>query len=90
MEKVILKPLFHRNTECIGIYYKHNAGITNAIRNNLSARWSNTKKVWWIPLSKDNYEALKSSLEGLAQMEYGELQSYLLEKKKSNLPSQVK
>jgi hypothetical protein len=79
MEKVILKPLFHRNTECIGIYYKHNAGITNAIRNNLSARWSNTKKVWWIPLSKDNYEALKDALAGFAKIEINELQSNLVD-----------
>ncbi len=29
---VILKPLFHRDEECTGIYYENNAAINNAIR----------------------------------------------------------
>ena len=38
MQKVILKPLQHREQECIGIYFENNSAINNAIRQKAAAK----------------------------------------------------
>lgn len=68
MPVVILKPLFHRDEECIGIYYENNAAINNAIRKQAAARWSRTNKCWYVLLSKLNYTKLFLTLKGKAEI----------------------
>lgn len=82
MQTVILKPLQHREKECIGIYFEHSAVLNGAIRNHAGAKWSQTKKCWWVPLSKENYNKLFFALKGKAEIEQSALHAYLSEKKK--------
>jgi integrase/recombinase XerD len=82
MQKVILKPLQHREQECIGIYFENNAAINNAIRQKAAARWSRTNKCWYVPLSKENYNKLAFALKGKAVIEQALLHQYLADKKK--------
>lgn len=82
MEKVALKPLRHREQECIGIYFEHNAKINGAIRQKAGAKWSQTHKCWWVPLNKDNYNKLFFALKGLATIEQSALHDYLAQRKK--------
>ena len=88
MTPVILKPLFHRNQECIGIYYENYPSLNTIIRKLAGAKWSQTNKCWYTPLSKENYNKLYLSLKGKANIEQGELHKYLADKKKKpdNLP----
>lgn len=85
MEKVELKPLQHRDQECIGIYFEHHSKINVAIRQKAGARWSQTKKCWYVPLSKENYNKLSFALKGLAAIEQSALHDYLEKKKKQKV-----
>jgi len=82
MEKIILKPLIHRQQECIGIYFNNIAKLNNIIRKKAGARWSQTNKLWYIPFDKENYEKLKQALKGVATIDQSALHNYLVNKKK--------
>jgi integrase/recombinase XerD len=81
MQNVTLKPLYHRQQECIGIYFENNSQLNGAIRKNAGARWSQTNKCWHIPLSKENYNKLFFALKGIAIIEQSALHKYLTDKK---------
>lgn len=82
MEKVALKPLLHREKECIGIYFEHHAKINGLLRQQAGAKWSHTKKCWYIPLNKEAHKKLSLALKGLAVIEQAALYDYLAKKKK--------
>lgn len=82
MQNVTLKPLHHQQQECIGIYFENNSQLNSAIRKNAGARWSQTNKCWYVPLSKENYNKLFFALKGKAKIEQSGLHKYLTEKKK--------
>ncbi|MEK7226377.1 MAG: phage integrase N-terminal SAM-like domain-containing protein, partial [Bacteroidota bacterium] len=82
MQTVILKPLQHRERECIGIYFEHNAVLNGAIRKTAGARWTRTHKCWYVPLSKENYNKLFVALKGKAEIEQSALHKYLADKKR--------
>ena len=85
MKKVTLKPLYHKNQECIGIYFENTTVLNGAIRKNAGAKWSQTNKCWYIPLSKENYNKLFFALKGKAAIEQSALHEYLAAKKKKVL-----
>lgn len=82
MKQVTLKPLHHHEQECIGIYFEHDSQINGAIRKNAKAKWSQTNKCWYVPLSKENYNKIFFALKGQAEIEQSALHTYLAEKKK--------
>lgn len=84
MLTVTLKPLQHREKECIGIYFENEPKLNGKIQQKAGARWSQTKKVWYVPLSKENYNKLFLALRGLASIEQSALHQYLDEKKKQS------
>jgi site-specific recombinase XerD len=85
MKLVTLKPLWHRQLECIGIYFENDAIINGSIRKNAGAKWSSTNKCWWVPLTKENYNNLFFALKGKASIEQTALHKYLADKKEKNL-----
>lgn len=82
MKKVTLKPLHHKEQECIGIYFEISTALNGAIQKNAGAKWSQTNKCWYIPLSKESYNKLFFALKGKAAIEQAALHEYLAEKKK--------
>jgi integrase/recombinase XerD len=82
MQTIILKPLQHNGTECIGIYFEKNALLQSLIQKQAGARWSRTHKCWHLLLSKSNYDKLAKELKGKVHFITDELKNYLLEKKK--------
>ena len=40
MKLVVLKPLQHRDTECIGIYFDNDPKLNEGHRNSAGAKWS--------------------------------------------------
>lgn len=82
MTKITLKPLLHREQECIGIYFEHNTKLNGAIQKYAGAMWSQTKKVWYVPLSKANYNKLFFAVKDRAEIEQSALHEYLAQKKK--------
>lgn len=81
MTEVILKPLQHRGIECIGIYFEKSSKLNGAIQKQAGARWSQTNKCWYVPLSKENYNKLYVAIKGLAVVEQSTLHKYLADKK---------
>ncbi len=82
MTEVVLKPLQHRGIECIGIYFEKSSTLNGAIQKHAGARWSQTNKCWYVPLSKENYNKLVFATKGLAVIEQAALHDYLANKKK--------
>jgi integrase/recombinase XerD len=79
--QVILKPLYHRGQECIGIHFEKNAAIQSAIQKGAAARWSKTKSCWYVSLSKNDYQKLSKVLKNIGEINTVELREYLLQKK---------
>ena len=84
MEKVQLKPLIHREQEWIGIYYSPSNIINGLLKLKAGARWTQTHKCWYVPLTKAAYNKVWFALEGKAELEIQELLQYLEEKKKTD------
>lgn len=84
METVILKPLHHRDMDCIGIYFAKNNLLQSIIQKQVGGKWSKSNGCWYIKLLQQNYQLLAASLSGKAILETGELKKYLNEKKKAN------
>jgi len=84
METIVLKPLYHRGKEHIGIYFERNALIQSLIQKQAGGRWSKTQKCWYVSLSKDAYQNLTKVFNNKAVVKNDELREYLLEKKKNN------
>jgi len=84
MQPVILKPLYHRGQQCIGIYFEKNAIVQLAIQKQAGAKWSKTQRCWYIACTGESYICLKTALENKAELEITELKKFLLEKRKTN------
>jgi integrase/recombinase XerD len=82
MIQVELKPLQHRDMECIGIYFEINYKIQDALKKTKLARFSATNKCWYIPLNKENYNILFHALKELAIIKQPALRQYLADKNK--------
>ncbi|MEO8405197.1 MAG: hypothetical protein ABI480_11395 [Chitinophagaceae bacterium] len=65
MGKVTLKPLQHRDQECIGIYVEANEKIDKVLSKKAGAKWSRTNRCWYIPLNRQNYGLLQEALTEL-------------------------
>lgn len=92
METVVLKPLLHRNQECIGIYFTRNTQLEKAVRKLAGVKWSKTNGCWYIPLSESGYHALLAYVKDLAQINNSPLRRYLQQKKQvqATVPLPVK
>jgi integrase/recombinase XerD len=82
MDTVTLKPLFHKGQNCIGIYFENKAILNGAIQKYAGAKWSNTNKCWYVPLTQKDYRLLSNSLLGKAILQTVELKNYLLKTNK--------
>jgi integrase/recombinase XerD len=82
MQTVTLKPLLHRNQECIGIYFAKSTGIEKAIRKLPGLKWSKTQACWYIPLSESGYTTLVKHFKDVATVDNSALRQYLQTKKK--------
>ena len=76
-----LRPIFHKNGEQIGIYFRNNLPLNIIIRKNADGIWSQTKKCWYVPLNQKAFEKLKIALSEYAILDTTMLKKYLEEKK---------
>lgn len=88
MDKVQLKPILHKGRECIGIYYEISFTLNGLLRSKAGARWSQSHKCWYVPLSRDDYNTICLVLKGRAEIEAQELRRYLEKKKADNAVKQ--
>jgi integrase/recombinase XerD len=86
METVTLKAFFHRNEECIGIYFTKSNMLNDIVKKIPKVKWSQTHNCWYIPCQKENYIQLSTALKDIADLQYAELKAYLLQRKALALP----
>jgi integrase/recombinase XerD len=82
METIALKPLFHRGQESIGLYYDNLPSLNGIVRKLPDAKWSQTNKVWYVPLTPDYYNEVYKALNGKAKLNTTALKNYLEKRKK--------
>ena len=75
-----LKPLLHRGSEQIGIYFKNDLTLNILIRKEASGVWSQTKKCWYVPLNRSAFDRLRSAVKDHAVLETKELKKFLAER----------
>jgi integrase/recombinase XerD len=80
MDAITLKPLYHRGSEYLAIYAPNKPDINLAIRKLKGVKWSQTKKVWYMPWGKESYELVVAALKPLAVLDTKELLQYLNKK----------
>ena len=76
-----LRPIFHKNGEQIGIYFRNNLPLNIIIRKNADGIWSQTKKCWYVPLNQKAFEKLKIALSEYTILDTTMLKKYLEDKK---------
>jgi integrase/recombinase XerD len=81
MKQVILKPLYHRGQESIGIYFENSASLNSIVKKLPKAKWSQTNKCWYVPLGKEDFQHISKTLQGIAAINYQELKIYLEKRK---------
>jgi integrase/recombinase XerD len=82
MQTITLKPLQHRGAECIGIYFENYTSLNTIIRKQATAKWSQTKKCWYIPYTQKHYSLLQTSLKEKAILHTDALKKYAEQRKK--------
>ena len=87
MTAVTLKPLLHRQQECIGIYFAKGSVIHKIVRKQPVVKWSKKNTCWYLPLTKVAYDFLMLQLKDKATVDYELLKAYLVKKRKfANVP----
>jgi len=76
MIDVTLQPLQHRGMMQIAILFERNAKVAAIVRKLPGARWSQTNKCWYLPLSKENYSTLFYALRLHCQLQTTAMQHY--------------
>jgi len=76
-----LTPIFHKNEEQIGIYFKNDLSLNIIVRKHADGTWSQTKKCWYVPLNQKAFEKLKIALNDYAILDTTLLKKYLEGKK---------
>lgn len=81
MKIVKLKPINHRTGICIGLFFENYGSLNVALRKQAGARWSNSFKCWYVPLSKLYFDKVVAALKEKASLDTSELEHYLNSKK---------
>jgi integrase/recombinase XerD len=82
MQTITLKPLQHRGAECIGIYFENYTSLNTLICKQAAAKWSQTKKCWYIPYTQKYYSLLQTALKEKAILNTDALKKYAEERKR--------
>ena len=77
----MLRPLMHRNNECIAIFFEKNTSLEKIIKKQPGIKWSQTNKCWYIPLTETAYQLLIKSVKEKAAVDNTALKAYLEKKK---------
>lgn len=83
MQTITLQPIYHRQQECIGIFFSNLPNLTKVVKTIPYSRFTKTYKCWYVPLSKVNYTAIASAFKGLCKTDDVLLRNYLIAKKET-------
>ncbi len=89
METVLLQPLFHRDQQCIGIYFPPDRILQNLVQKQAGAKWSRTNKCWYVPYTKETFLHLGKVLFTKANLDIEVMKKFLSENKETILSKEV-
>jgi integrase/recombinase XerD len=81
MQPTLLKPLFHREQEQIGIFFSKNDELNLIVRKIKGIKWSQTHKCWYLPLNESSYKTVQETLQSKTDLDTTLLKAYLSKRK---------
>ena len=60
-EKISLESNIHRNKQVVTIDFAYNSNISHLLKQEFAARWSQSKKCWWVTKDQFDYPKFKTS-----------------------------
>ena len=88
MTTITLKPLYHKGNNIIGIYFNKDIKLNTIIQKAVSAKWSNSKKCWYMDSTKDAYNKLVIALKGISLLDGKEMLPYF-KNKLAEIPQKI-
>jgi len=67
-KKIHLSTNKHRNKEIVVIQFDYSSEIVSLLKQNFPAKWSQTKKCWWIARKDFNYNKFKEVFSNIAKI----------------------
>jgi integrase/recombinase XerD len=72
-KSVIIKKLFHRDAQRLGIYFEKDFDIIKEVRKIPAVKFSNTHKCWYVPDEPDALENIIGCLKETVRVDFAEL-----------------
>jgi integrase/recombinase XerD len=66
---IVVKPLVHKSTARLGLYFPHDQELIDLVKTLADARWSQTHKCWHIANNRSNLEELHTIFKGKANID---------------------
>ena len=76
MTTVTIKPLIHNEIQVVGIYFEKDIKLNIVLQKAVAAKWSNSKKCWYMVCSKDACNNLAKALKGIATLDGKTMKDY--------------
>ena len=86
MNTVTIKPLEHKGTQVIGIYFEKDIKLNIVLQKAVAAKWSKTNKCWYMDCTKETCNKLRIAVKGIAELDGKAMQDYF----KQNTQNPVK
>lgn len=86
MQTVILKHLFHRNQDCIGLFFPPGKHLNRLTKKISGIKWSQQNSCWYLPLHEDAYRQIQKVLTGNVIIDHTALKDFLTRRKRSPTP----
>ena len=80
MTTVTIKPLIHNETQVVGIYFEKDIKLNIVLQKAVAAKWSNSKKCWYMVCSKEVCNNLAKALNGIATLDGKVMKDYFKQK----------
>ena len=76
MNLVTIKPLVHNEIPVIGIYFEKDIKLNIVLQKIVNAKWSHSKKCWYMDCSREACNKLRTALKGVVEMNSKAMQNY--------------
>ena len=79
MNTVTIKPLVHNEIRVVGIYFEKDIKLNIVLQKAVAAKWSKTKKCWYMQCSKEACNQLATALKGNAILKGDAMRAFFVE-----------
>ena len=76
MTTVTVKPLIHNETQVVGIYFEKDIKLNIILQKAVTAKWSRSKKCWYMACNKEACNKLANALKGIATLDGKVMRDY--------------